>query len=143
MPTQPILENTIHETMDWIYAVEAACHWEEDNQRKAFTALRAVLHQLRDRLTVEDAAYFSTQLPLVIRGIYFEDWIPNTSNKSQNPDKEDFLKSIREALYPYRDMDVEKMTIGILHVLKGKLPAETFEKIIASIPKGIKELYKK
>lgn len=42
-------------------------------------ALRSVLHTLRDRLTVEEAADLSAQLPLMIRGIYFDAWTPATA----------------------------------------------------------------
>ncbi len=59
MAKVPILENNIHQTMDWIYAIEEACNWNEDNQRKAFVALKAVLHELRDLLPLEQAARFS------------------------------------------------------------------------------------
>lgn len=141
MATAPILENNIHQTMDWIYAIEEACHWDDDNQKKAFIALRAVLHQLRDLLGLEQAAHLSAQLPLVIRGIFFENWNPSPG-ATPKIEKADFLGSISKGLYPYRDMDVEKTTKGVLHVLGGKLPPGEFEKIIKEIPKDIKDLYK-
>jgi uncharacterized protein (DUF2267 family) len=129
MATVPILENNIHQTMDWIYAIEEACHWDDDNQKKAFTALRAVLHQLRDLLGLEEAAHLSAQLPLVIRGIFFENWNPKPGSASR-VEKSEFLGLISKGLYPYRDMDVEKTTKGVLQVLAGKLPPGEFEKII-------------
>jgi uncharacterized protein (DUF2267 family) len=43
---------------------------------QAYSALHAVLHTLRDRLTVDEAAQLGAQLPLLIRGVYYEGWKP-------------------------------------------------------------------
>lgn len=42
------------------------------DRQMAYHALRGVLFTLRDRLTVEEAAHFASQLPLLIRGIFYE-----------------------------------------------------------------------
>lgn len=142
MVAVPVLENNIHQTMDWIYAIEEACHWDEDNQKKAFSALRAVLHELRDLLPIEYTAQLSAKLPLVIRGIFFENWQPHPP-PPQNIKKEDFLAAVAKALYPYPAMEVEEITTGVLSVLGEKLPAGELEKILNHIPGEIKDLYKK
>ncbi len=41
--------------------------------------LRAYLHALRDRLTVDEAAQLAAQLPDLIRGIYYEGWNPSAT----------------------------------------------------------------
>ncbi|SDE48055.1 DUF2267 domain-containing protein [Rhodospira trueperi] len=43
-------------------------------QGQAYGALRVVLHQVRDRVTVDQAAHVGGQLPTLIRGIDFEGW---------------------------------------------------------------------
>jgi len=42
------------------------------DERRAYNALRAVLHALRDRLTTEEIAQFGAQLPTFVRGVYYE-----------------------------------------------------------------------
>lgn len=138
----PILENNIHQTMDWIYAIEEACHWDVDNQKKAFAALRAVLHELRDLLPMESCAQLSAQLPLVIRGIFFENWRPRFI-PTQEIKKEDFLSAIAETLYPYSDVNVEETTRGVLQVLAEKLPLGELENIVQNISKEIQDLFQK
>ncbi|MFI5615525.1 DUF2267 domain-containing protein [Amycolatopsis sp. NPDC051903] len=64
-------ENTAHE---WLAAVGARLGTSDDGY--AYRMLRAWLHTVRDRLTAEDAAHFAAQLPVLLRGLFYEDWHP-------------------------------------------------------------------
>ena len=44
------------------------------DRRSAYRALRSVLHVLRDRLTPEQAVHLGAQLPLLVRGIFYDGW---------------------------------------------------------------------
>jgi len=70
----PVLESTLQKTHLWLKELSELMGW--DNQQLAYLAFRAVLHALRDRLPVEITAKFGAQLPLLIRGIYYEGWVP-------------------------------------------------------------------
>ncbi|MFN8163384.1 MAG: DUF2267 domain-containing protein [Solirubrobacterales bacterium] len=50
-----------------------------DDHRQAYRVLRAYLHALRDRLPVDEAAQLAAQLPLLIRGIYYDGWNPSST----------------------------------------------------------------
>ena len=69
-----IIERSVETTHLWLN--ELAAELGEDDLHYAYRALRAVLHALRDRLPVEVAAKLAAQLPTLIRGIYYEDWVP-------------------------------------------------------------------
>jgi len=43
-----------------------------EDRHHADVALSAVLHALRDRLTVSEAAQLGAQLPMLVRGFYYE-----------------------------------------------------------------------
>jgi uncharacterized protein (DUF2267 family) len=89
-----VFDQTLQKTNIWLK--EIMDDLGPDRQR-AYHAPRAVLHTLRDRLTVEEAAHLSAQLPLLVRGIYFEGWHPAhkpTTERSQ----EDFLEQVRTRL---------------------------------------------
>lgn len=140
MVSIPILEKNIHQTMSWLYAIEEECNWEEDNQKRAFATLRVVLHELRDLLPLENAIHLSAQLPLVIRGLFFENW--NThSHSSRKRKKDDFLASISAGLSSYPDTDVEETVRGALKVLCDRISVGELEKIIKVLPGEIKELF--
>lgn len=69
-----IFGNTLQKTHLWLDDLMAELGWQD--RHKAYLALRAVLHTLRDRLTVEEAAHLGAQLPMLIRGFYYEGWDP-------------------------------------------------------------------
>ena len=69
-------DTTLAKTNGILKQVEQAYNWPRERRNRSYNALRAVLHAVRDRLTVEEAAQLSAQLPMLVRGIYFEGWDP-------------------------------------------------------------------
>src|SRR3974390_2829153 len=66
------LDHTVQETNVWLKAVQEELGL--DNRQQAYSALRAALHSLRDRLPPEVAIKLAAQLPILVRGIYYENW---------------------------------------------------------------------
>lgn len=61
----------------------------------AYHALRGVLFTLRDRPTPDEAAHLAAQLPLLVRGIYYEGYQP--SNKPERyRDKDEWLRRVHQ-----------------------------------------------
>ena len=75
-----------------------------DNRRQAYIALRASLHALRDRIGPENAVHFAAQLPILLRGVFYEGWRP-----SETPTRErrldDFLAYVESLLGPNAGVD--------------------------------------
>jgi len=78
---------------------------QSEDRQLAYAALRATLHALRDRLTVEEAVQFGAQLPMLLRGMYYEGWTP--SGKPLQEDREEFLAHIQEHFGSNLDMEPE------------------------------------
>jgi uncharacterized protein (DUF2267 family) len=72
-----VFDDTIQRTNNWLKDLMQELNWHD--RRKTYMVFRFVLHALRDHLSVEDAVYVGEQLPMLLRGAYFEDWDP--SNK--------------------------------------------------------------
>lgn len=69
-----VIARTLEKTNLWLDEIATGL---ETDRRGAYRVLRAYLHALRDRLTVDEAAQLAAQLPQLIRGIFYEDWDPS------------------------------------------------------------------
>ena len=72
----PSFDKTVEKTNRILKEIEQALGWPKERRNQSYAALRAVLHAIRDRLTVEEAAQLAAQLPMLVRGLYFEGWDP-------------------------------------------------------------------
>ena len=66
-----VFDSTPQKTYVWLNDIMEELTYEGD-RKATYVALRSVLHALRDHLSVEEAADLGAQLPLLIRGIYYE-----------------------------------------------------------------------
>jgi uncharacterized protein (DUF2267 family) len=101
-----------------------------DDQHKAYQALRAVLHALRDRLPVTEVAQLGAQLPLLLRGMYYESWKP-AGKPRRDRHKEAFLNNVRKHLERAHTLDAETIARGAFRVLARHLPeAESIKRLL-------------
>ncbi len=93
-----LIGRSVEKTNVWLK--ELAEELGGDDRKYAYRVLRAYLHAVRDRLTVDEAAQLAAQLPELIRGIYYEGWVPSkTPMRYRTVD--DFLQRVGdEALLP-------------------------------------------
>lgn len=134
-----IFDTTIQETNIWLKEI-----MEEvgPDRRRAYHALRAVLHVLRDRLTVEEAAHLSAQLPMMIRGIYFEGWHPAGKPNSERT-REAFLEQVGAHLKSASPINPEIATRSVFHTLNNHVTGGELEHVKHMLPKQIQELWPK
>ena len=59
-----VFDKTVQTTNAWLKEIMEATGLD---RRKAYRALAAVLHALRDRLTVDEVAQLGAQLPILVR----------------------------------------------------------------------------
>src|SRR5215475_2607314 len=67
-----VFDSTIQRTNTWLKELMQELNWSD--HRKTYLAFRCVLHAVRDLLPVDDAISFGQQLPMLIRGFYFDAW---------------------------------------------------------------------
>ena len=93
MSEPKIIETSMHKAREWL--AEMAGELGTDDRHYAYRALRAYLHAVRDRISVEEAAQLGAQMPLLIRGIYYDGWVPARTPASYHT-VDEFLTRVAE-----------------------------------------------
>jgi uncharacterized protein (DUF2267 family) len=135
------LNSSLQKTNEWIRDV--AAELGDDNRQHAYAALRATLHTLRDRLSVEQSAHFSAQLPLVLRGAYFEGWKPSATPRHSRS-QEDFVASVRREMRdatPLFRERCEDAVIASLCVIARHIDIGTSVKMQESLPRELRAFW--
>jgi uncharacterized protein (DUF2267 family) len=131
-------DSTIQTTNVWLNDILERLGWQESY--RAYHALRAVLHALRDRLTVEQAAALAAQLPMLVRGFYYEGWHPHGKPVKERH-KEEFLAHVAAAFRDDPDVDPERVTRAVFQVLAKHVTAGEIESIKQSLPAELRSLW--
>jgi uncharacterized protein (DUF2267 family) len=112
--------------------------WMDDDY--ALLALRGGLHALRDQLTVEQSAHLSAQLPLVVRGIYYEEWSPSDV-PARDRNEERFLERVSRYFQDKRTVDPVDIVRAVFTVLDRHISPGESQKVYHVLPSGIKKLW--
>ena len=130
-----VLDSTLQKTHQWIDAIALDAHTD---RHTAYQALRAVLQTLRDRLPVQEPAHFSAQLPLLIRGIYYEGYRPAEVPIALTRDE--FLERVRHKIVTARSVDPLALTKQVLATIDSFLCEGELEKVGDVLPKELLDL---
>lgn len=109
------------------------------DEAAAYSILRAVLHQLRDRLTLEEAVDLGAQLPLIVRGLYFQDWRPHKVPRKIRS-KDAFLDELSKDVLPYT-YPVDWAVTTVFALLADHCDPGEIADVIGQLPDDLKELW--
>lgn len=136
--TIPQIEGSIHTANSWIKELADELAW--DDRERVYHALRAVLHALRDRLTVDEAADLGAQLPLVIRGLYYEGWDPSSTPLRERR-REEFLRHIAAAFPGQAQIYPEGIAWAVFKVLEKHVSSGEIRDVLHVLPAEIRSLW--
>ncbi len=128
---------TLHKTSVWLN--EIMSELDSEDRHLAWLALRAALHALRDRLPVEEAVHLGAQLPMLIRGLYYEGW--TVSAKPVKEHRAEFLKSIAKHFNRDTPPDPERVARGVFKVLAQHVTAGEIDNVTQILPKDLRDLW--
>lgn len=137
----PVFDETLHLTNTWLKELMEELGW--DDRHRAYLGLRLTLQALRDHLSVNEAAQLSAQLPMLVRGFYFEGWHP-AHKPLKERDRDAFVAGIQDGFRqnptdePIDANQVVQAVFGLLgrHLSKGQA-----EGIKRSLPKRLRDLW--
>ena len=135
------IDHTIHETNEWLKDLMYEMAWED--RQLAYKGLRAVLHALRNRLTPEEAAHTGAQLPLLIRGIFYEGWNPARAPEKIR-DQKGFFTRVRENLDGETTAgrtDPETLCRAVFKLIRHRISTGQVKDIEAGLPPELADLW--
>lgn len=123
---------------EWLNGLCDRLDWTDN--RRAYLLLRTTLHALRDWLTVDEASDLAAQLPLLIRGIYYEGW--NSSSTPAHPrSKDDFVARVTSAFAQEPLDDPELAISAVFGLLEKNVSGGEIDQVRKAMRSQLRDLW--
>jgi uncharacterized protein (DUF2267 family) len=132
------IDQTVQLTHIWINELDSALGW--NNKPRSYRLLRCVLHALRDWLQVNEATDLAAQLPTLLRGVYYDQWRPQTTPVKER-DKKSFLSRIDRDFFNDPIEDLEKAVTAVFLLLSSKVTAGEIADVRQALPSDLRSLW--
>jgi uncharacterized protein (DUF2267 family) len=113
---------------------------ETADRHQAYMALKVTLHALRDRLSIEEAAQLGAQLPMIVRGLYYEGWRPG-GKQDRSSSWETFMKPVYLAVCQDGSWTPEEVVSSVFDVLFRHVSGGEIDDVISQLPRDIRALW--
>jgi uncharacterized protein (DUF2267 family) len=132
-----VFDRTLHTTNLWLDEISAEIG---PDRHLAWHVLGAVLRSIRDEMQVEQSAHFAAQLPLLIRGAYFDQYRPAVQPASARS-HDDFIARIHHDLDGSRPVNAEHVATAVMRTLNRHVTEGQVKKVRDSLPKGVRAMW--
>jgi uncharacterized protein (DUF2267 family) len=134
-----LFDEAIQKSQVWLRELGDELAW--DHPSGVLAALRAVLHALRDRLIPAEAAHLGAQLPLLIRGLYYEGWRPAAESWKVRH-REPFLARVEHEMRGYVEQkSADAVVRAVFRVLSRHVSEGELREVRQLLPAEIRELW--
>ena len=134
-----VFDATIQKTINLLNDISQEFGWPEGRRFQAYKALRSVLHEIRDRLPVTESANFAAQLPLLVRGFYYEGWKPESVPRKTH--LQEFLDDIQKNFQLSVEGGPARLVDGVLRGLSRHVEPRIFDHIQQELPTDLRPLF--
>jgi uncharacterized protein (DUF2267 family) len=132
-----VFDKTIQTTNIWLDEIMEKIG---PDRHVAWHVLRAVLHALRDRLPIELSAHLSAELPLLVRGAYYDQWKPGKEPLKLRT-REEFLEYVARELKGTRPVNTVEAVQIVFQVLSRHMGAGQVAKAREALPEQVRGLW--
>jgi uncharacterized protein (DUF2267 family) len=132
-----VFDKTLQTTHIWLDEIMETVG---PDRQVAWKVLSTVLHKLRDRLPLELAAHLGAQLPLLIRGVYYDQFQPGRQPSECNT-AEEFTAEVAEWLTDIRPVDPDEAIKAVLATISHHVSPGQVLKAKDALPRGIRLLW--
>jgi uncharacterized protein (DUF2267 family) len=130
-------DKTLQTTNIWLKEI---CEEVGPDRQIAWHVLGTALRALRDRLQPELAAHLAAELPLLVRGAYYDRYRPSEQPRLTRS-REEFVKTVESELQDIRPVDPELAIQSVFGVLDRHIPHGQIEKLRAALPEDVRALW--
>jgi uncharacterized protein (DUF2267 family) len=131
-------DKTVQESNLWLKDVMERLNTYD--RHHAYSTLRAVIHALRDRIGPENAAHLGAQLPMLLRGLFYEGWDP-TGKPTKERHENAFLAHIARELPRATNREIEAGACAVLDVLSKHIDRGAAVKLAAILPQDLRKFW--
>lgn len=132
-----VFDKTIQTTHIWLREIMEDL---KTDRHVAWHVLGAVLRALRDRLPMDLSAHLGAELPLLVRGLYYDQYEP-TKQPDVTRSLDEFLERVGEGLVNIRPVDAKDATRSVFRVLAHRIDLGQSAKVREALPKEVQALW--
>jgi len=129
-----VFDKTLQTTNIWLDEIMAEIG---PDRRVAWKVLSVVLHKLRDRLPVELSAHLGAQLPLLVRGVYYDQYRP-AAQPTGAKTLDAFVEDVADWLSDTRQVDPKAAIDAVFGVLSRHVPQGQLAKVRQALPESLR-----
>ena len=133
----PVFDTTLQKTHLWLHELMEAGGYADE--KVACGVLRVILHAIRDHLCVDEVADLAAEMPMLIRGLYYEQWKPSAPSHERTVPG--FLGQIQAKLAPYRGVDAEEAIFAVFQLLNDHITPGELSDVRGALPHHIRDLW--
>jgi uncharacterized protein (DUF2267 family) len=132
-----VFDKTLHTTNLWLDEINAEIG---PDRHLAWHVLGAVLRSIRDEMQVEQSAHFAAQLPLLIRGAYFDQYRP-AAQPAAARSHDDFIARIQQDMDGSRPVNVQQAATAVMRTLNRHVTEGQVRKVRDALPRGVRAMW--